>query len=211
MDMKINKEILRRERELRAWTQSHLAEVADLSMRTVQRIERTGDASMESASALAAALDLELVVLMETPASIKISAETNGSTPTKSRRYKLWSALALLGSAVVAAGWWSSAAAEQVMVSLSIETPDNIYSDMMLLNEIGKEGEMKLDNRFRMVFNTNRQGEHLLLTAKIYNFVEDEYRLFSHPAMLVENQKPASMHVTFPDGQRINLQLVAEF
>ncbi len=44
MDMKINKEILRREREQRAWTQSHLAEVADLSMRTVQRIERTGDA-----------------------------------------------------------------------------------------------------------------------------------------------------------------------
>jgi len=43
MDMKINKEILRRERELRAWTQSHLAEVADLSMRTLQGIERPGD------------------------------------------------------------------------------------------------------------------------------------------------------------------------
>lgn len=64
MDMKINKEILRRERELRAWTQSHLAEVADLSMRTVQRIERTGDGSLESASALASALNLDLQVLM---------------------------------------------------------------------------------------------------------------------------------------------------
>ncbi len=211
MDMKINKETLRRERELRAWTQSHLAEVADLSMRTVQRIERTGDTSMESASALAAALNLELAVLMEAPALITPSAKNNGPTPVKPRRYKLWSAIALIGSAVVALGWWSSAAAEQVMVSLSIETPGEIYSDMMLLDAIGKEGEMKLENRFRMVFNTNRQGEHLLLTAKIYNFVENEYRLFSHPAMLVENQKPASMHISFPDGQRINLQLVADF
>lgn len=204
MDMKINKDTLRRERELRAWTQSHLADVADLSMRTVQRIERTGDASMESASALAAALNLNLSALMETPAPI------SQTIPAKSHRYPLWGAIGLLG-ALAALGWWSSAAAEQVMVSLSVETPGNIYSDMMLLNEIGKEGEMKLDNRFRMVFNTHRQGEHVLLTAKIYHFVEDEYRLFSHPAMLVENQKPTSMHVSFPDGQRINLQLVADF
>lgn len=211
MDMKINKDILRRERELRAWTQSHLAEVADLSMRTVQRIERTGDASMESASALAVALNLELAVLLEAPALTKMPAETHGLIPAKPRRYKLWGAIGVLASSVVATGWWSSAAAEQVMVSLSIETPGNIYSDMMLLDEIGKEGEMKLDNRFRMVFNTNRQGEHVLLTAKIYNFVDDEYRLLTHPAILVENQKPASMHVTFPDGQRVNLQLVAEF
>ncbi len=205
MDMKINKEVLRRERELRAWTQSHLAEVADLSMRTVQRIERSGDASMESASALAVALNLELAALMEIPVA------TNPAISVTSNRYKIWSAVGLVGSALIALGWWSSAAAEQVMVSLSIETPGNIYSDMMVLNEIGKESEVKLDNQFRMVFSTHRQGEQLLLTAKIYNFVEEEYRLFSNPAMLVENQKPASMHVSFPDGQKINLQLVADF
>ena len=209
MDMKINKETLRRERELRAWTQGHLAEVANLSMRTVQRIERTGDVSMESASALAAALNLKLSTLMEIPAAIDQTA-INQTTSAKSHRYPLWGAIGLLGSLAVL-GWWSNAAAEQVMVSLSVETPGNIYSDMMLLNEIGREGEMKLDNRFRMVFNTHRQGEHVLLTAKIYHFVENEYRLFSHPAMLVENQKSASMHVSFPDGQRVNLQLVADF
>lgn len=205
MDMKINKEILRRERELRAWTQSHLAEIADLSMRTVQRIERTGDASMESAGALAAALNIDLAVLMEAPIA---SEET---TPAKSRPYKLWGAIGVIGSVLVAAGWWSSAAAEQVMVSLSIEASGRVYSDMMLLNEIGKESEMQLDDQFRMLFTTNRQGEHLLVNAKIYNFVGGEYQLISSPGMLVEDQKPASMHVTFPDGQRVNLQLVADF
>lgn len=205
MDMKINKEIVRRERELRAWTQSHLAEVADLSMRTVQRIERTGDASMESASALAAALNLELVVLM---ASQDVADVAIPATP---RRYKLWSALGLIGSSLVALGWWSTAAAEQVMVSLSIERGEQIYSDIMLLNEIGKEGEMELENQFRMLVNTARQGEHLLLSAKIYHFSDGEYRLFSSPTMLVGNEQPASMRVIFPDGQRVNLQLVADF
>jgi hypothetical protein len=112
---------------------------------------------------------------------------------------------------LVTAGWWSSAAAEQVMVSLSIETSGRVYSDMMLLNEIGRESEMKLDDQFRMLFTTNRQGEHLLINAKIFNVVDGEYQLISSPAMLVEDQQPASMHVTFPDGQRVNLQLMADF
>lgn len=204
MDMKINKEVLRRERELRAWTQSHLAEVADLSMRTVQRIERTGDVSMESASALAAALNVELTVLMA-------QSDVAGAVPAKSLRYTLWSVLGLIGSMLVALGWWSTAAAEQVMVSLSIETEEQTYSSMLLLNEIGKESEMELDNQFRMSVSTQRQGEHLLLTANIYHYVDNEYRLFSSPAILVEDQKPASMRVVFPDGQRINLQLLADF
>ena len=205
MDMKINKELVRRERELRAWTQSHLAEVADLSMRTVQRIERTGDVSMESASALAAALNLDLAVLMASPDV----AET--AITTKPRRYRLWSLLGLIGSMLVVLGWWSTAAAEQVMVSLLIERGKQTYSDIMLLNEIGKEGEMKLDDQFRMSFNTQRQGEHLLFSAKIYHFVDGEYRLFSSPVILVKNEQPASMRVTFPDEERINLQLVADF
>lgn len=205
MDMKINKEILRRERELRAWTQSHLAEVADLSMRTVQRIERTGDVSMESASALAAALNLEVAVLMASPDVV------DAAIPAKPRRYKLWSVLGLIGSALVAFSWWSTAVAEQVMVSLSIEAAGQTYSDMELLNEIGREGEMQLDNQFRMLFNTERKGEHLLITAKIYHFADNEYRLVSSPAMLVGDQQPASLRLALSDGQRVNFQLVADF
>lgn len=205
MDMKINKETLRRERELRAWTQSHLAEVADLSMRTVQRIERTGDASMESAGALAAALNLKLSALIEVP------VVDNQNNLSKSRRYSLWGALGLIGSVMVALGWWSNAAAEQVMISLSIERGENIYSNMMLLNEIGKESEMKLDDQFRMTFNTRRYDDDLLVSAQIYNLVNGEYQLLSSPAMLIKNQAPASMRIGIADGEEINLQLVADF
>lgn len=48
-------------REARGWTQQHLADAAELSLRTVQRVE-SGEVtpSKETLSALAGALDTEL-------------------------------------------------------------------------------------------------------------------------------------------------------
>jgi transcriptional regulator with XRE-family HTH domain len=46
-------------REERAWSQEHLASVAGLSARTVQRLEAEGNASLESKMAIAAAFGVE--------------------------------------------------------------------------------------------------------------------------------------------------------
>jgi transcriptional regulator with XRE-family HTH domain len=56
MDMKIDPLKIKQLREARGWSQEHLAEVAGLSPRTVQRIEAESNASPESRMALAAAL-----------------------------------------------------------------------------------------------------------------------------------------------------------
>lgn len=40
------------------WTQQHLADVCDLSMRTIQRVEKVGVASNETVSAYAAVFEL---------------------------------------------------------------------------------------------------------------------------------------------------------
>ena len=57
MDMKIDPIKIIQKRKNRAWTQSHLAEVCDLSLRTIQRIEKTGVASQESIQALASVFE----------------------------------------------------------------------------------------------------------------------------------------------------------
>ena len=44
--MQLSVEKLKQLRDLRAWTQSHLAEVSGLSLITIQRIEKTGVASL---------------------------------------------------------------------------------------------------------------------------------------------------------------------
>ncbi len=56
--MKIDPAIVRRLREQRAWSQEQLAEIAGVSVRTVQRVETGGSGSLDTRMALAAALEV---------------------------------------------------------------------------------------------------------------------------------------------------------
>jgi transcriptional regulator with XRE-family HTH domain len=64
---------IREEREKRAWTQEQLAEVANLGLRTVQRIEATGVASFESAASLSSALSISI-------SDLRLKVATNDAT-----------------------------------------------------------------------------------------------------------------------------------
>jgi len=59
--------ILRKLRLQRGWSQEQVAEVTDLSVRTIQRIERGGQASLESAKALAAVFQVEVTTFINQP------------------------------------------------------------------------------------------------------------------------------------------------
>jgi transcriptional regulator with XRE-family HTH domain len=64
MDMKLNAERIRTLREQRAWSQEHLASVAGLSTRTLQRIEAGSAATQETCLALATALEVPVADLV---------------------------------------------------------------------------------------------------------------------------------------------------
>lgn len=57
-------EKIRRWREERHWSQEHLAALAGIGVRTVQRIETGDKASRETLSALAAAFNVDVMALM---------------------------------------------------------------------------------------------------------------------------------------------------
>ena len=63
MEVRVDSSLIRSERENRGWTQGHLASVAGLSLRTIQRIEKTGSASFESVTALASVLSVKVADL----------------------------------------------------------------------------------------------------------------------------------------------------
>jgi transcriptional regulator with XRE-family HTH domain len=65
MDMKVDSSYIKEQREQRAWSQEHLAEVTGLGLRTIQRIETTGTASYESARSLAAVFGVEIADLRD--------------------------------------------------------------------------------------------------------------------------------------------------
>ncbi|MDY6982695.1 MAG: helix-turn-helix domain-containing protein [Pseudomonadota bacterium] len=56
--MKIDTTLLKQERNRRAWSQDHLACVAGIGLRTLQRIESSGSASNESIASIATAFGM---------------------------------------------------------------------------------------------------------------------------------------------------------
>jgi DNA-binding XRE family transcriptional regulator len=78
MEVKVDSNLIRSKRENRGWTQDHLATVAGLSLRTVQRIEKTGSASLESVTALASVLSVEVADL-----------RANETEPSRARAIRL--------------------------------------------------------------------------------------------------------------------------
>ena len=58
--MKLQPKRVLEARQQKSWTQDELAVVSGLNLRTIQRIEKDGVASLQSAKALAAALDLNV-------------------------------------------------------------------------------------------------------------------------------------------------------
>ena len=62
--MLLNTDMIKQQRQQRGWTQEHVAALCDISVRTVQRAEKTGIASMETTQSLAVAFSVEDVSLL---------------------------------------------------------------------------------------------------------------------------------------------------
>ena len=57
-DVKLNKDKIRKLRNIKCWSQDELATASGLSVRTIQRVEKNGSASIETTKALAAVFDI---------------------------------------------------------------------------------------------------------------------------------------------------------
>lgn len=69
--MKINSELVKRLRQERHWSQEQLSEMCGLNLRTIQRLEKNGNASLESVRALAAVFEVDVASLELDAAEIK--------------------------------------------------------------------------------------------------------------------------------------------
>lgn len=62
--MEINRNVIKDHRTDRSWSQQHLADACDISLRTIQRVENLGVASTETVMALAAVLGVDQTSLL---------------------------------------------------------------------------------------------------------------------------------------------------
>ena len=77
--MDINASVIKNERLARSWTQQHLADVCNLSLRTVQRVERFGSAAPDTVMELCAVLEVARETLVVMPPAD--SARQNRMSP----------------------------------------------------------------------------------------------------------------------------------
>lgn len=78
MDVKINSKLLKELRLAKSWSQETLADKAGLSLRTIQRVETTGLASLQTRLAVARTLEVD-------PAKFDLETHTNNSLKQKLR------------------------------------------------------------------------------------------------------------------------------
>ncbi|WP_233998413.1 helix-turn-helix domain-containing protein [Pseudoalteromonas sp. T1lg48] len=79
MKMKVNVQVIKSLRDSRCYSQEQLAEMSGLSLRTVQRIEAKGVASLESIKSLAAALDIDCQQLLAMDHSIHVPGSASAA------------------------------------------------------------------------------------------------------------------------------------
>ena len=92
--MEVSSERVREARMARGWTQQQLAEIANLSLRTVQRVEKQSVASNETVSALSAVLEIPRTELMT------LNPNQPGHAAAERSMGRLLAAAALLGAAL---------------------------------------------------------------------------------------------------------------
>jgi len=204
MDMQVKRDLIRREREKRAWSQEHLGKVAGLGLRTVQRIEATGLASYESIAAIAAVLEM--------PAS-ELAADTNVVTrglASGSRVVKIASAIA--ATVVVATGVFFAQGvfADDVMLSVEMNLNDE-ERQALLRTADGKDAEIVVDGLFRLVIVPTVRGDGTVyLATQVYESDGTGYVLVSEPELATASDMMAEIRVSTDRGNAFTVMITPQ-
>ena len=211
MDMKIDSTYIKAQRARRAWSQEHLAEVTGLGLRTIQRIEKTGAASYESARALAAVFEMDVAELRVAPPVVVEPRRVNLS---------LRQVLGVVGALVTGGALLvttSTFAADKVLMDLSVAVDSKTDEDQSLATKVVVDdgtlvpevNDLKLgDLRFSIVPRV-QAGDRILLEVSIYERRGDEEFVVSEPRLIALSGESAS--VVFDDDARtVRLGITAE-
>lgn len=194
MDMKVDSSYLKRERERRAWSQEHLAEVSGLGLRTIQRIEKTGAASYESARSLAAVFGIDV-------AKLRVEAARPAPRRLGMRSRPLLGALAAAatGGALLYA---TQSFADQVLmdVSVALENADETkeWKTQMVVDDgtlVPNVNDLSLqDLRFSIVPRV-QEGGKILLEIGVFERHGNEEIVLSRPQLVALDGEEAAIVV----------------
>jgi len=197
MDMKVDSKLIRSRRERRAWSQEHLAEVSGLGLRTIQRIESTGNASYESARALAAVLELDV-------ARLRV-AETR-----RAARRGLWllrpmaglTAAAILAAVLVARTGFADQVLLDVGLSLEAAGKTREWKTQMIVEEgtvVPNVNDLRFEELRLVIVPAFINETQVRLDFTLYEHRGDTDVLISRPAVVTIAGEEAGIGLSLPN------------
>lgn len=195
MELKIDAQKIVQHRKSRVWSQQQLAEVAGLSLRTVQRIETTGQASHDSIQALAASFGLQPNELFTKQPRPRRAAYAAGSM--------------IMAAVVLAIVMAPSVFAQPVMLNVALQSEGDVLASASLLSDEGRESELLIQDVLKIVLKSQvNEKREVLVTVKLFESVgQGEYTLLAEPAVLAAAKKMASLEFESSSGRRFGLQI----
>jgi transcriptional regulator with XRE-family HTH domain len=219
MDMKVDSKRIRAARERRAWSQEHLATVSGLGLRTIQRIEKTGAASFESARALASVFEVDVASLRIVREEPAVDA-TAGAAPhpavyamrTPSRfRFRAKPMLGTAAAALTAAGALfvaNNGLAEVVTLDVGVSMNDSQVEQSQVVTEANDNVAFRaIDDMVRMVIVPTIETNGIMLATEIYVLDGANYVLASSPKLLTADGKETEIRLTTRDGTLLRFMI----
>ena len=182
MDMQINIELIKSQRNKRAWSQTHLAEVSGLSLRTIQRIEKTGAASLESVKSIASAFEVSVTDL-----------QGGAVSTTDKMKYKL---SAFIGAVIISLSSFFvvTATAQSIMVDVELSSSGSLLSKNQMVNEENEENVIIISDMIKVRFTAENQGDGtILISTKLYDLSKGQETLISSPSLTIEDGETAGI------------------
>lgn len=204
MDMQLDSHRIRIERERRAWSQEHLAEVAGLSLRTIQRVETSGSASYETAKSLAAVLVLEVSAL-RAPVEALQQGALRPSRAVWGLRYLGVSAFLLIALGVFL---MRDAVAGEVMLDVALELNNEKIGQHQLVANEGKSAEIRLEGQVRLLVNPIVTSDgSILLSMTVEEPSGSRWVEVGDPRIMVANGNQGEVKITSDKGNVYRIQI----
>ncbi len=199
VEMQVNADLIKAEREKRAWSQEHLAAAAGVGLRTIQRVESSGIASKETAQALAAVFECQVQHLV-------MKSQEQPVTPFWRRPYSIVASMAAILLSVLLMA--TRAHAGEIMLDITLTLSSHDAKVFKLITKEGQQAEASVDNQIKIVLIPTAEGnDRILLTAEIYGFKEGVYSLLSKPKVLTREGVDAKIQLAMADGSEVDINI----
>lgn len=199
MEMQINADFVKAERQRRAWSQDHLASAAGLGLRTIQKLETSGVASNETIKSLAAVFgcsvqDLRVADVVSRPVSPMRRALPLATAAS----------IALLSGAFLITRAWAG----ELMLDVVLGGADPNPKVFKLMTEEGRQTEAIVDRQLRIVLTpTIQESDLILISAEIYGYDGQQYKLLSKSKVLTRDGVDAQIQIRLSDRSDVQMSV----